>query len=129
LDCISTTDSANITVAALSSSGGLYTTLVPVPAERVREINSKVEMKLTVAYTVVGEDFTFKGTKVPAKEEDFQFGKKFWEIASGLLESGELKVHKPAVNKYGGSGFEGILAGMQAMREGKVSGEKLVYTL
>lgn len=129
MDCISADESTDITVAALSSSGGVYTTLIPILDEKVKEINSKVENKLTIAYTIVGEGFTFGTMQVPAKEDDFQFGKKFWEIARGLLESGELKVHKPAVNKYGGSGFDGILAGVQKMREGKVSGEKLVYTL
>jgi len=37
-------------------------------------------------------------------------------------------VHKPSINKYG-SGFQGILDGMAAMKAGKVSGEKLVINL
>jgi len=128
-DCISEEKTAAIAVAAMSSSGGTYTTLLPVPAEKVKAINDKVEMKMTLAYTIVGEAFKFSTNDVPAQPENFEFGKKFWEVAREALEKGEVKVHRPAVNKYGGSGFEGILAGLQRMREGKVSGEKLVYTL
>ncbi len=85
-------------------------------------------MKMTLGYTVVGEDFRFGPKEFKASKEDIEFGKKWWEISRGLLEEVKIKVHKPSVNKYG-KGFEGILEGMQAMREGKVSGEKLVFTL
>ena len=46
----------------------------------------------------------------------------------GLLEQGKVKVHRPSINTYG-KGFEGVLKGMDAMRHGKVSGEKLVFTV
>ena len=65
---------------------------------------------------------------IPAKPQDFEFGKMFWELSRGLLKEGKVKVHKLRVNKYG-KGLEGALKGMQAMREGKVSGEKLVFTI
>jgi hypothetical protein len=45
-----------------------------------------------------------------------------------FLVQGKVKVHKPSINKYG-EGFEGVLKGMDAMRHGKVSGEKLVFTV
>lgn len=52
----------------------------------------------------------------------------FWELSRELLESGKIKVHRPSVNKYG-KGLEGVIKGMYAMRDGKVSGEKLVFTI
>jgi hypothetical protein len=112
----------------MSSSGGIYSTLLPVPEEKVHEINPKVQVKSTLGYTIVGEAMKFGPREIPAKPEDFEFGKMFWELSRGLLEQGKVKVHKPAVNKYG-SGFEGILKGLDALRQGKVSGEKLVFTL
>lgn len=66
--------------------------------------------------------------EMPAKPEDFEFGKGWWEEARELLANGKVKVHKPEVNQ-GGKGLEGALGGMQHMREGKVSGVKLVYTM
>jgi NADPH:quinone reductase-like Zn-dependent oxidoreductase len=127
-DCISEGPSAKITVSAMSSSGGLYSTLLPVPKEEVRNINDKVTMKSTLGYTVVGEYFKFGPQEVPAKSEDFEFGKMFWESSRELLEQGKVKVHRPAVNKYG-KGLEGAIKGMDAMRQRKVSGEKLDFTV
>ncbi|KAH7417245.1 chaperonin 10-like protein [Cadophora sp. MPI-SDFR-AT-0126] len=128
LDCISEGDSPKITVGAMSPSGGVYSTLLPVPADQVKSVNDKVDMKSTLGYTVVGEDFRFGPNKIEAKPEDFEFGKMFWELARELLAQGKVKVHKPSVNKYG-KGFEGILKGMEEMKNGNVSGEKLVFTL
>lgn len=127
-DCISEGESTKITVEAMSSNGGAYSTLLPVPAEKVAEFNSKVQYKTTLGYTVVGEAFSFGPNKVPAKPEDFEFGKMFWALARDLLAEDKIKVHKPSINKYG-KGLDGAIEGMQAMKDGKVSGEKLVYTL
>jgi len=112
----------------MSPSGGTYSTLLPVPSETVHEINPKVQVKRTLSYTVLGEAFKFGTTEVPAKPEDLEFGKMFWELSRELLEQGKVKVHRPSVNKYG-KGFEGILKGLDAMRKGEISGEKLVFTL
>ncbi|KAF5878304.1 putative zinc-binding oxidoreductase protein [Botrytis fragariae] len=127
-DCMSEGSSTQITVSAMSSSGGVYSTLLPVATEEVHKYNTKVENKSTLGYTCLGEKFTFGATEIPAKPEDFEFAKTFWEMSRGLLADGKIKVHKVTLNKFG-EGFEGILNGMQAMKEGKVSGEKLVYTL
>lgn len=126
-DCISEGSSPKITVAAISDAGGVYSTLLPVPENEVRQINPKVQYKSTLGYTILGESFKFGPNEMPAKSEDFEFGKNFWKMSRGLLEKGAIKPHRPSVNKYG-AGLEGILKGMEAMKEGKVSGEKLVYT-
>lgn len=127
-DCISEGDSPKITVPAMSSQGGAYSTLLPVPESDVRKMNPKVELKYTLGYTVVGESFKLGPREFPAKEEDFEFGKMFWEMSRELFEHGKLKVHRISLDKYG-KGFEGVLKGMDAMRKGEVSGEKLVVTV
>ena len=48
----------------------------------------------------------------------------FIPITEGLLAEGKIKAHPPSVR---GGGLRGILDGWEAMRKGKVSGEKLVY--
>jgi len=128
LDCISEGSSPDITIPAMSSQGGVYSTLLPIPADKVKKLNSKVEIKSTLGYTVVGEYFKFGPQEMPAKPEDFEFGKMFWELSRELLWEGKVEAHRLSVNKYG-KGFEGVLKGMDAMRQGKVSGEKLVFTV
>jgi hypothetical protein len=125
--CISEGNSTKISVEAMSSSSGVYSTLVLADNEKVSSINKNVEKKSTVAYTVVGEAFKFGTTEIPAVPENFEFGKMFWELARKLLAEGKVKVHKPTVNKHG-KGLQGVMQGMQHMRERKVSAEKLVYT-
>jgi NADPH:quinone reductase-like Zn-dependent oxidoreductase len=127
-DCISEGNSPSITIPAMSSKGGAYSTLLPVPNSDVRKMNPNVELKYTLGYTVVGEYFRFGPKEFPAKPQDFEFGKMFWEMSRELFEQGKLMVHKISLDKYG-KGFEGVLKGMDAMRKGEVSGEKLVVTV
>lgn len=46
-------------------------------------------------------------------------------MAVKLLSEGAIKVHPPKVGK----GLEGVLEGLDDMRQGKVSGNKLVYKI
>jgi hypothetical protein len=55
----------------------------------------------------------------------FTVGKIFSRLAVRLLSEGHIKTHPHRL----GSGFEGVLAGYDEMRQGKVSGQKLVYKL
>lgn len=48
----------------------------------------------------------------------------FIPIAEGLLKEGKIRVHPPSVRP---GGLRGVLEGLQDLREGKVSGEKIVY--
>lgn len=77
-----------------------------------------------LGYTVTGEAFSYRNKEVPAKPEDFEFGKKFWDLSTKLIEAGRIKVHQPKVGK---DGLVGVFDGLQQFREGKVSGVKLVY--
>ena len=49
---------------------------------------------------------------------------RFWEISSKLIASAQLAVHPPKVGK---DGLQGVLDGMVQLKEGKVTGVKLVY--
>jgi len=75
-----------------------------------------------LAYTVFGEALTDYGRS--ASKEDFDFGVMFWKLAGQLLEQGKVKVHPPSVRP---NGLRGVLDRMREMRDGKVSGVKLVY--
>lgn len=119
MDTISIDASAKTCADALSTTGGTYSALEPINSPR-----KDVESKSTLAYTATGEALTDYGR--PASKDDFEFSVKFWQLAGQLLEQGKLKVHPPSVRP---NGLKGVLEGLQEMREGKVSGEKLVYNI
>lgn len=118
-DCISEGASSQICCDAISSHGGAISHLLPVKLPR-----DDVENKATLGYTINGEAFVFAGKELPANPDDWTFGRKFWNVAAQLLASGEIRVHPPQVQK---GGLQGVFEGMQLLKDGKVSGVKLVY--
>ncbi|THZ15904.1 GroES-like protein [Aureobasidium pullulans] len=120
-DCISEGSSPDICGNALSSKGGVISFLLPAKSSR-----EDVEDKSTLGYTVVGEAFSFGGTPIPAKPEDFEFGRMFWELAEKLFADGKVKAHPKEVRS---GGLEGIFGGLNDLKTGKVSGTKLVYKI
>ncbi|KAB8078305.1 chaperonin 10-like protein [Aspergillus leporis] len=120
-DTISLESSAEFCDNAISTKGGEYTNLLNSKIER-----ENVNVRATLGYTVIGEEFHVRGHHFAAKPEDKEFGEMFWKLSEPLLAQGKLKPH-PA--KIGANGFKGVLEGLQAMKEGKVSGEKLVYNV
>jgi hypothetical protein len=119
-DTISLPETAKICAEALSSESGCkYGTILPVKSPR-----EDVETTNTLMYTIFGEEFQ-KGNRVtPASQEDFEFAKKFYDITEKLLANGKLKTHPEQV---GEDGLEGVLKGMESMKNNGVSGIKLVY--
>jgi hypothetical protein len=119
-DTISLPETAKICAEALSSEPGCkYGTILPEKSPR-----EDVETKGTFMYTIFGEEFSKGGRSTPATKEDFDFAKKFYGITEKLLADGKLKTHP---EKVGEGGLEGVLKGMDDMKNNGVSGVKLVY--
>lgn len=121
MDCIAIEASAAFCDKAISTEGGEYTALLNVKIER-----ANVNDRFTLAYSVLGEAFSFGDMPVPAKPEDREHAEKFANIAQSLLDQGRIKVHPL---KLGGDGLKGVLDGLQLLKADKVSGEKLVYNV
>lgn len=68
--------------------------------------------------------FLIQGQKIDATKEMFDSAINFGQFAEGKLRSGEVKCHP---NEVRDGGLQGVLEGIQEMREGKVKGKKLVY--
>ena len=64
--------------------------------------------------------------EVSAKLQDFEFAKEFWNLATELLASKQVIVHPV---EPGSGGLAGVLGGLNKLKEGKVSGVKLVYRI
>jgi NADPH:quinone reductase-like Zn-dependent oxidoreductase len=123
LDCIANGPTIDICSAALSTGGKVVYLLSS--AKHTRE---DVQPLYTLGYTVIGEYFRFSVAKkeYPPRPEDYEFGKMFWALSEKLLADGQIRAHPTQV---GSGGLKGVFDGLQAMREGKVSGAKLVYRI
>ena len=62
----------------------------------------------------------------PAVPGDWEFSVKFWKVSEGLFNSGKIKAH-PVELRDGG--LDGIAQGLKDVKDGKVSGKKLVYII
>jgi hypothetical protein len=119
LDCIAEGNSPTICEEAISSNGGTIGYLLNIKHNR-----SDIKKKFTLGYTITGEEFDKMGKHFPASEEDFEHAKMFWALSEKLIHAGQLKPHPVEVR---GDGLKGVFGGFLDMREGKVSGKKLVY--
>ena len=117
-DTISLPASAKICAEAISP-GGIYGTLVGVEFPR-----TDVRKTFSLGYTAIGEPIEKRGNKFD-KPEDLDFMKKWVSDVEPLIEEGKIQVHPAQV----GNGLENVLEGIDLLRQNKVHGHKLVYTL
>lgn len=73
-----------------------------------------------------GEAYIFEGDHYEARPEDFAFARVWYGLAERLWGERKWKPHPQRLNE---GGLLGAITGMQEMREGRVSGEKLVYRI
>ena len=122
-DTIATATSAKIAAEAISSDkGGIYCNLMGV-ADAPRD---DVKTIFFLAYSGMGRPYIFEGAEWPFALDDYELVKRFAVLAEELLELGKIKPH-PATVRNGG--LEAIPAGIEDVRQGKISGEKLVYVI
>ncbi|KAJ5105587.1 chaperonin 10-like protein [Penicillium alfredii] len=120
-DCISIESSATFCEQALSTDGGQYCAVLfrTVARENVR--SSSVG-----AFKIFGDAFWYGDTWFPACMEDRAFAEEFLAMTESLLEERSLLAHPVEI---GENGLLGIFDGLQRMRDGRVSGRKLVYRI
>ncbi|KAK9236797.1 protein TOXD [Lipomyces kononenkoae] len=118
-DTIATLETAKISAESMSSrKGGAYCNLMGVDAPR-----EDVKSIFFLGYNAIGEAFYYERKEWPVVPEDYVLAKTFGILAEELLEQGKIQPH-PAAVRSGGLGA--ILSGLEDMKRGKVSGQKLV---
>ncbi|KAL2864396.1 zinc-binding alcohol dehydrogenase family protein [Aspergillus lucknowensis] len=122
LDTVATEETAQFCSQAMGEEGGKYSSLAPIP----RLPRDDVLNLSYMAFTAIGEEFEIGGLRVPARPNDSAFAADFMKIFEELWAKKMIKAH-PVDARSGGLG--GIAEGLQEMREGRVSGVKLVYSL
>lgn len=127
-DCISLDASAKICAGALADEGGALGMLLGIDTSVVHAINPNVEVRTTLGYSIFGKPYERYGAKSDGSAEDNEFAKEWRDLAERLFREGKVKPARIEVNR-GGSGLEGVLKGLDELRNDKVSGVKLIYTL
>jgi hypothetical protein len=123
-DCIGKGPTLKMCCDILAGSGGTVISLIPLGAKSTRP---NVEVKTVLAYTLMGKPFQWLpplGPKWPAYPEHRAAGVRFGKMVPSLL-----KTYKPPPTRLLKGGFDAILPGLEELRTGKVSGEKLVVEL
>ncbi|GAA5909272.1 hypothetical protein JCM6882_003785 [Rhodosporidiobolus microsporus] len=128
LDTISekgTTVAIAKTFAAASGKGHVVT-LLPPKDEGLKEFEGKVVVEPTLVYTVLGVAFKM-GVDFPVMPEDKKQMEEWLSVhLPPLFESGKLRSN-PLLRRQGG--LEKVDEGLDFLKEGKNSAQKLVYSL
>ncbi|KAF9734150.1 hypothetical protein PMIN03_010034 [Paraphaeosphaeria minitans] len=120
VDCFSEGNSTTTCDEIIGKKGGRVITLLPTAKSRVRG----VEHELIMAYTVFGHAFQWLppiGPRFPAKPSDREALAGFYAVLPQLTD---ILMPLPTVIEAGG--FDAIFPALEKLREGKVSGCKLV---
>lgn len=94
----------------------------------INRINPKIESSSTLAYSIMGQPLNRYGKEFPGSQEDNEFAKEWRDLSEELFREGQAKPAKIDVNR-GGAGLEGVLVGLDELRNDRVSGVKLIYTI
>ncbi|KAL9052722.1 MAG: hypothetical protein Q9162_005223 [Coniocarpon cinnabarinum] len=125
-DCISEGSSGQICADGLTSATGIrYSSLLRGYEDTFPRKAEAQVCRTTVGYTAVGEEFFFRGTVFKPSPEDFEFAKKWMALCEKLRNQGKWKM-EPSVQA---GGIDGIVSGLERLKKGEVSGEKLVYQI
>ncbi|KAL1845453.1 hypothetical protein Daus18300_014531 [Diaporthe australafricana] len=123
VDCFSEGNSTSICAKVLKPSGGKVVTLLP----NGKSSTPGVSYDLVMAYTAFGHAFQWLspiGPKFEAKPEDRAALVRFYETLPQLID-----ILKPIPTIQLKDGFDGILEGMNKLRQGQVVGGKQVVKL
>ncbi|KAF2165493.1 hypothetical protein M409DRAFT_24346 [Zasmidium cellare ATCC 36951] len=120
MDCIGD-GGAKICLDSLSSSGGQIATI----NSRAIYDRDDIRLKKVIAYSANGEPWRMAGNDFPATKEETDLANLYFRLNEKLMGEGKVKAHPPKT----GQGLEGVLQGLDEMRQGKVSGVKLTYKI
>ncbi|KAI1424622.1 GroES-like protein [Xylaria sp. FL1777] len=126
LDCYCHASSMEFCYKAIGRAGGRYTTLEPYPAHLHKRKRVKPEWLLGPA--LVGREVGWKDPYHIKPDPELRvFGVEWFKTAQRMLDRGEIKAHPIRVGNKVGLG--GVLEGVEILRQGVLSGEKLVYRM
>ncbi|KAF7907426.1 uncharacterized protein EAF01_005012 [Botrytis porri] len=125
-DCITTSKSTTMCYGAIGRRGGRYTALEYIPV-RLNRRRADVKPDWILALSVFGEPVHLAGDYYrEAAIDDHDFAAAWTQKVEELLEHKKLIPHPMRTYR---TGLKGIVAGLDRLRKGEVSGCKEVYLL
>lgn len=123
MDTISEGKSFEISCKSFAEGGGrLNAILWPTDEQRIRK---DVEIETTLMYSFFGKAFTSLGRDWPAVPEDEAFAADAWARSADLIKKYNIRAN-PVDHR---NGLDAIPEGLEHMKQGKVSGKKLIYKI
>ncbi|KAI0093485.1 zinc-binding oxidoreductase ToxD [Irpex rosettiformis] len=126
LDTISSLDSQTLTINSLAPGPGKLQLMMP-PVDTISKLRQDITIAMSNLYTVSGIAFKIADWDVPAQPEDREQVRE-WLTGPGIqfVKDGLVK---PNPVKLMPGGLAGIPEGLEYMKAGKNSAEKLVYKI
>ncbi|KZT71551.1 GroES-like protein [Daedalea quercina L-15889] len=123
LDTISKESTQILTLNSFGAGPGKLVTILPLQ-EKAKQLRNDVQKQFTLIYTSLGREVNLHGTIWAASPEDHAHMAEFLSKTPELVASGKVK---PNPIKFWDGGLNAVSDGLQYMREGRNSGEKIVY--
>lgn len=140
LDTHSTPESQLLSVHTFGPGKGKLLTILP-PGDEASKANPDVSVQgmsslfvpfsflfplltVTLIYTSLGQAFSYRGVENPASPEDRAHMVQFLHKVPELIKSGAIRPNRV---KLWEGGLAAIPEGLEYMRSGKLSAEKIVY--
>lgn len=125
LDCITTVESTTTCYAAIGRGGGQYTALDPFPEHAATR--KAINGDWVLGPSIFGEEITWPAPYARAGSPELvDFATMFFAVLQKLLDEGKIKTHPLRVME-GDLGT--VLEGMELLKSGTISGEKIVVKL
>ncbi|EGE04486.1 enoyl reductase [Trichophyton equinum CBS 127.97] len=125
LDCISTKGSIDICYGAIGRAGGHYTSLDPF-WESTANTMKAIKATWIVGISMLGKDIAWPPPyERPGSEETRAFGGKLAQILQKILDEEKMQPHPLRIKEQ--ATWNNVLEGLDEVKSGKMSGEKLVF--
>ncbi|KAL5531177.1 hypothetical protein ACEPAG_4053 [Sanghuangporus baumii] len=120
VDCISEKDTPDKVARSIGDAGGEVSIILPYESRR-----PDVKVSFILGYFLLGKDLEIPG-KLPLDVAQYNFAPQAVKILTATLANGTLK---PGPIKIIPNGLAGVPDGLNYLKEGKASGEKVIYRI
>ncbi|KAM0323350.1 hypothetical protein ACHAQA_008943 [Verticillium albo-atrum] len=126
MDIIADAKSLRTCYAAMGRAGGRYVGFELVP-EELADLRKTIQASWVLGIRMSGREIALeRGYGFPADADLREFGCDLARRVEGWARRGEIRAHPAVIHN---DGLDGIIAGVERLRQREVSGQKLVYLI